>query len=65
LTHGVERYSDDVLDKQNYFIEGDEFGFFGLARPVPKALKNSEIVWERVNKNREKFNLIDLHQRQL
>jgi len=61
LTHGIERYSDYVLDGQNFFLEGDELGFFGLKKPVSKVLKNSDIVRERLNKNRENFNLIDLH----
>jgi CRP-like cAMP-binding protein len=65
LTHGVQRYDDSVLDERNYFLEGDITGFFGLGRPVPKLLQNSDMVETRLNCNRENFNLTDLHQRQL
>ena len=61
LTHGIERYDDAVLDQRNHFLEGDITGFFGLGRPVPKALQNSDIVETRLNCNRENFNLMDLH----
>ena len=63
LTHGIERYSDKVLDANNYFLEGDVTGMVGPERSVPEALVNSELLNTRINNNREKYNLTNLHHR--
>ena len=36
LTHGVNRYSNQLLSDKNYFYEGDATGMIGPGTKIPK-----------------------------
>lgn len=64
LTHGVNRYTNQVLNDRNYFYEGDSVGIIGPNTVLPEIKWFTEdLIKQRVNQTREQHNRLELHQR--